>query len=284
MNTVESGQLPWLHVVVVLYKTPAQESTTLRALAMQSERAPNISMTIWDNSPQSVYESATFEGLKGCFQAVEYVHAPENTPLSILYNRVIKANPADIYLLLDQDSDLPATYLETLHETSRSRPDILLFAPKVVANGQIVSPGQFGRIRGKLLSGIEPGLRSAEKATVVTSGLALRRALFFQFDLWFNEKLWLYLIDTDFFLRFRSKIVSYWVLSEEINHGSALREELTLDQQIFRFRNLRWSYLTMMRSQRKAMAPAYGYALAMSLSRAIKQRSATFLFGWNKNR
>ena len=273
-----------LLILVVLYNTPAAQSATLTSLLSQTDIGFATHLVIWDNSPQSMKDDALLYDLEGRFASVRYMHDGTNKPLSKLYNDVIRENSADLYLILDQDSDLQATYVANISKAAAENRDIALFAPQVIVGGKLVSPGGFGKVRGRQLADVPSGPVPARDFTVITSGLLFRREIFTRHALWFNENLWLYCVDTDFFLRFRDVCPTFYITGERIGHSSALRENLPLDQQLFRFWNLRWSYLTMMRNQNRSVPMAYGYMAAMSLSRTMKQRSLKFLTGWDRSR
>ncbi|SOB97699.1 GT2 family glycosyltransferase [Rhodobacter sp. JA431] len=274
-----------MFVLVVLYKTEMRESGTLQSLARQTVDGSDVSLLIWDNSPSSMWDAATAAALEDRFAKVDYRHTPENTPLSTLYNTAIRDSSEALIVLLDQDSDLSASYLQTAQDSAAAAPDLFLFAPKVYANGGVMSPGCFNSYKGWQPTTLTAGRQSTAQRTVVTSGLVIRRSLFEAHDIRFNEALWLYSIDTDFFLAFRDLEREFFILEESIAHESALREDLSLEQRLFRFRNLRWSYLTMMRERG---CVSYGkaclYMLGMSLSRSLKFQSPKFLQGWSHSR
>ena len=273
-----------LLVLVVLYKTPMQESRTLQSLIGQARIPASVRLIIWDNSPQSMRDADTLDALAGRFGAVQYIHDENNKALSSLYNDVVKANPADLYLILDQDSGLPPEYVENALARAAEHPRVALFAPQIVVGGQLVSPGGFGKVRGRQIATVHPGIAPSTGMAVITSGLMFRASLFVEHGLWFNENLWLYAVDTDFFLRFRESFSEFYILDQKIQHDSALRGEMGIEQRLFRFRNLRWSYLRMMKDQGRSMVLPRLYMLTASCNRTLQYRTPRFLLGWNRDR
>jgi GT2 family glycosyltransferase len=269
-----------MFVLIVLYKTSMRDSSTLETLARQTANGSTTSLLIWDNSPTSMWDEQTAAALKSQFEQVNYRHTPENTPLSILYNTAIHESTRDLIVLLDQDSELSETYLQTAQESADTLPHIFLFAPKVYANGEIMSPGCFNNYKGWQPTTLTTGPQPTAQRTVVTSGLVIRRSLFETYDIRFNESLWLYAIDTDFFLKFRDLEAEFCILEESIAHESALREILPLDQRLFRFRNRRWSYLKMHADRNRMNIRPRLYMLYLSLRHALRYRSMQFLKGW----
>ncbi|MCA0044098.1 glycosyltransferase [Celeribacter litoreus] len=272
-----------MFVLVVLYKTNMRDSGTLKTLARQACDGSDISLLIWDNSPISMWDDVSVAELKSRFAQVDYRHTPENTPLSKLYNTAIRESSENLIVLLDQDSDLSDTYLKTAQETASAEPSIYLFAPKVYANGEVMSPGCFNSYKGSQPATLTSGRQPTAGRTVVTSGLVIRRSLFDTHTIRFNENLWLYAIDTDFFLKFRDLEPAFVILEESIAHESALREDLPLDQRLFRFRNRRWSYLRMHSDRNQMNVMPKIYMLYLSLLHSWKFRSIKFLKGWRSS-
>lgn len=271
-----------LIVLLVIYNATFEGSATLTGLIKQQE-APDLRLVIWDNSPSSQMDWRLYDELSAKVTEIHYVHTPENTPLSVLYNRVVREWPAELYVFLDQDSAIGPDFLAGIHAAAQKRRDIMVFVPRLVFGGRLVSPGAFGTFKGRELRAIEPGVQATAGRTVMTSGMTVRRQVF-DTGLWFNEVLWLYMIDTDFFLRFRARYDRFWVLEETVQHGSALRSDMNLEQRLLRFRNLRWSYLVVMRQHGRVVLAPLIYMLLMSLSRAVRFRSFRFLSGWSRDR
>lgn len=270
-------------ILVVFYKTNMTESGTLQTLLKQVAECSDVSLLIWDNSPWSMWDENLGAQLGSKFGRVSYHHTPDNTPLSKLYNTAIRENDEQLIILLDQDSELSETYLSSAHTAADQHPSIFLFAPQVYANGDVMSPGCFNSYKGWQPDVLKAGVQPTARRTVVTSGLVIRRRLFSMHDIKFNEALWLYAIDTDFFLKFRDLEADFCILDEKIDHESALRENLSLEQRLFRFRNLRWSYLTMHSERSRTNFLPKLYMVYSSLKHAIKFRSVKFLTGWDSS-
>lgn len=268
-------------VVVVLYGTRMEESVTLQSLVNQGAISRQARLVIWDNSARSGRDDDLLAELNSLYASAEFSHSPENTGLSVVYNSLVKRCGSGLYVFLDQDSGLSASYLRSVADAASGHRDLGLFVPQVEADGVLVSPAGFGHCTGKLLTGIDEGINSTESRTIITSGIAVRASVFEDAGLWFNERLWLYSIDTDFFLRFRDVFPTFYVLGEKIVHGSALRSTLSLEQRLFRFKNLRWSYLQMFRGRGTSMLMPLAYMAWSSVKRAIQYKCPRFLSGWS---
>lgn len=270
-----------LNILVVLYNTPMAKSVTLISLLPQLEGRV-VKLTIWDNSPESMADYEFISHFKQFVPDTVYYHSPENTSLSVVYNRVVRGSVADVHLILDQDSCLPSNFIKTLMAAVQSHPDVKLFVPRVRVEGELVSPGYFGTFKGRRASTFASGINPTASSMIVSSGMAIRSQLH-DVGLCFNEELWLYAIDTDFFLRFRERYREFYVLECDILHHSALRSDLEVEQALFRFRNLRWSYLKMFRSQGKSVFVLRLYLFYLSFRYSIRYVSFKFFLRWDSD-
>lgn len=269
-------------VLVVLYKTNMKDSATILGLMSQRDINFAVDITFWDNSPTSVYDAEVVQRLRGTFRSISYRHTPENVSLSKVYNSHISEDNADVFVIFDQDSLISDHYICSIWLAINANPTIPLFAPQVFSGGRLISPGNFKLFKGVHIDHVDGGLLSSSGITVIMSGIAVRRSVVTA-GINFNESLWLYAVDTDFFLRFRELYKSIWVLDERIDHDSALRSDLKLDQRVFRFYNLRWSYLRMHLPSSYARLLMYIYLVFLSARHAVKYRSFRFMTGWSNN-
>lgn len=269
-----------LGILIVLYRCRPQDSATIRTLLAQDRADGRVTVTLWDNSPEGHEDCPAIKRLRAAFGTVDYVHCPDNLPLSQVYNRFVQSSGGRVVLILDQDSTLPATHLAVLQRDLARFPDVMLFVPRILSGGSLISPGRFGRIKGGRIGTIAAGLHRAAGHTAIASGMAIRTEVFDR-GLTFNEDLWLYAIDTDFFLRFRDRFDSFCVMDVDVIHGSALRSALTLEQRLFRFRTLRWAHLQMLKSLGRDGAALRAYLFYLSVKHAVRYGSLRFLTGWD---
>jgi GT2 family glycosyltransferase len=203
-------------IVVVLYKTKLQESTTITTLSKYI--LPDIKLVIWDNSP-SALSDVDIEKLNKMFSVMEYQHTPENISLSKIYNFVFRNNlQYDFFLIFDQDSSLTADYFIKLQEAIIQFPDINLFLPLIYNKNQIVSPGDFFICKGKYWENKHTGLVVARNRLAIASGMAIRISYLENIVKPFDERLKLYGIDSQFILEYGKRNKYFYVLDYVLDH------------------------------------------------------------------
>lgn len=145
IQPLTTGVSPSILAVVVLYQMAASRSPTLsslcRALA-RSGLASHFSLLIYDNSrsPQEVLDNFPV--------ATQYLHDAANGGVAAAYNAAFRAaeqNSVEWLLLLDQDTEINANYLETLWRRlleTAAVPRFAAWVPKIVSRDKIVSPAR----------------------------------------------------------------------------------------------------------------------------------------------
>jgi GT2 family glycosyltransferase len=170
---------PKVLVVVVRYRTPLEESETMRTLscclAEDAELRRKFATLIWDNSPVA-------QPMPNFPVQVEYRHSGENVGVAGAYNYAIERAEqcgASWLLLLDQDTKLPEGFLAAMHEHAirlESETRIAAVAPAVLMNGVPVSPKILSRWGGAK----DPAPNFAgpvfEELIIMNSGMLLRLA------------------------------------------------------------------------------------------------------------
>jgi GT2 family glycosyltransferase len=210
---------PKMLIIVVLYKSRVLDSDTFKSLiASKDALSDTDKICIWDNSPipQSVEDLTNISNLNFC--EIEYTSTPENLSLSKIYNTIIKANPQmDYVVLLDQDSVFGSAYINAFKDAQSKHAEIKMFAPLITSNGLVVSPGHFVYFNGKYWKSPKYGLVKSKNTIAIASGLiisidAVRKVGYFE------ERLTLYGIDTNFMIRFSRCYEEFYVLSTTFNH------------------------------------------------------------------
>ena len=135
-----------LLAVVVIYKMQPSHSPTLQTLLrsrdFSRETGSDISILIWDNTPNGQTPTDLPPGLR-------YVSAPHNPGLSTAYNHaliVAQNEGCDWLLTLDQDTVLPDSFLPGIAAIADRLQDELTVAailPGVVGNNKRLSPFRF---------------------------------------------------------------------------------------------------------------------------------------------
>jgi hypothetical protein len=161
-----------------------------------------------------------------------------------VYNSVIekKLDYFDYFIILDDDSGLPLKFfIEVERVLTMSRPPKVAL-PKIYFNKKLISPGKINYIKGKAIESIDSGVHSSKNLTGIMSGTVIStnylRFSKENYGFYFNEKLDFYSIDTCFFKMYRKEFTTIFVLDVELEHSSALRSDLTLDERVSRYMNL----------------------------------------------
>lgn len=165
-----------LLVVIVLYKTKLEDSSTYRTLkASLAHYCQKTDLYIYDNSPikNSVATCAEFN--------ITYFWDKGNSGISKAYNAAaahgMNSNK-EWLLLFDQDSNLPVDYVEVMLRSVMKYDDHSLFVPVLKQEELILSPCKFRFMKGNAFKTIEEGPMSFLNISVFNSGILVRLALF----------------------------------------------------------------------------------------------------------
>lgn len=218
--------------LVVLYKQKYSDSQTVCSFAdfHFGENKSNF-FVVWDNSPES---GTSDSDLKQFLQTenVEYVHSPENTPLSKVYNYCLDAySDFDFLLIFDQDSRIIRTDFDSyLDRTVSENPNIHIFLPHIYSNGKLYSPGKFWVFKGWHYKTLSVGIHQDKLYTAIMSGTCVRVNFLMQNNIRFNENLSLYGIDTCFFSDVRKIDSKFYVLDEKLEHDLSEFKLIEIDK------------------------------------------------------
>lgn len=201
--------------VVVRYKTPLEESRTIRSLAeafrTRADLAETYQVLIWDNSPVT---ADCRELPIPCL----YSHTGENLGVSGAYNGAMQLALENDYpwmLLFDQDTTVETEFLSAMITCCQEllpRTEIAAIAPTVRAGGRVVSPTRrrFGRVRcyPEDESGTAPG-----EASAINSGCVLRTSALQSIG-GYSEDFWLDYSDIYVFHQFALRGLKLWRAAE----------------------------------------------------------------------
>lgn len=211
-------------LLVVLYKVVPENSPTLQsylsyAKSLDEAAINGYRLLIWDNSPEACEDVVHLFREQLPLLHIQYVHTPENTPLSKIYNQVAAQIAEDSYLtLLDQDTSLPVEYFEELALAQRSLEPLIL--PKVICQGRLVSPGTRFFAHGRLLESVPAGNVKSRNLLAINSGMSIRGDVFRRIR--YDERLNFYGTDTYFMKKYESKYDHAFVLNQPIEHSLAV--------------------------------------------------------------
>lgn len=180
-----------------------------------------MSLLIYDNSPSP--QTGSFDSLG--FGEFVYHHDPRNSGLAAAYNRGLSEaheGGAEWLLLLDQDTELPLPFLEELHRTIEASPEppICAIVPKLIRNGEMLSPQQVGRFHNRSVlvgfSGIFPG------AVTALNSAACLRVKAMETIGGFPQEYWLDFLDHVVFHRLQQAGGKILILDALIEHHLSL--------------------------------------------------------------
>lgn len=210
---------------------------------------------------------------------LRYLHRAANPPLGAAYNDAVRAflGESMYVLILDQDTWLPSDLFPVAARECESANEPAIMAPTIRADGRLVSPSSFCLGWGRHWSKPRFGIQTTQNTVIINSGSFIHRRVFLEQGIWFDERLRLYGIDTDFFIRVAERnrrfLVLPLIIEHDLSFGSAstvvkaakLREMLASNRLIYSNASL---------PKRVAVA-LVGYVV--SVVYAIRHRSFEFL-------
>ena len=206
--------------LVVLYKQKYSDSQTLRSFSeFNFGKNKNNFFVIWDNSPSSETSGADIGRFLNT-ENVEYIHTPENTALSKIYNTSLeKYSDFDFFLIFDQDSKIiRSDYDSYLEKIILENPELNIFLPQIYSKNKLYSPGRFWVFKGWHYKNLLAGIHKDKFYTAIMSGTCVRIDFLKKHNIRFNENLSLYGIDTCFFSDVRKIDKHFYVLEERLEH------------------------------------------------------------------
>lgn len=206
----------------------------------------------------------------------DYSWHPENTPLSVIYNKTASQIGQNEYMIiLDQDSKLPPEFLIEMRSAAEINPEVKLFLPKVHNGEKLVSPGKLFLFKGHHLKHITHGKISSKNMLAISSGMMISSQYLSKNS--FDERLALYGIDTRFMIDFARKEDHLSVVPTTISHDTALWSTSDPDKLLPRFRALirTWPIVFEDKQLTKLASTFYGYVLRLKMT--IKYRDLRFL-------
>ncbi|WP_166424735.1 hypothetical protein [Paraglaciecola sp. 20A4] len=184
-------------ILVILYNTEILSSITLVSLLNSNVNLKGYNLVIWNNGPNKLSDVDIVPFQEVGFY-VQIVQTIENTSLANIYNTFIKMHRAVRYVILDHDSNLSDQYLMSLSTVGADK----IGVPIIYCDGDQVGPLLNCRL---CLS--KDIIRDEDAFVAIGSGLVIG------FDITktlketqgqvFDERFFLYGVDTTFFLRLK---------------------------------------------------------------------------------
>lgn len=214
---------PLLHIqaVLVLYKTKPSVSKsflTLSAAVKAVDGRMRVSLLVYDNSPTALSsEDRCIDGLP-----FDYRHDSSNGGLVRAYNSALSTaqeSGREWLLLLDQDTELPATYFETFLRAYPWLDDrIACVLPRVHINGKFAEPKYSGFFHASRFifdaektGPVAEEISSINSASFVNVPYLIRRG-------GYPSNYWLDAVDFWFFAEAYRSGMKTWLLDTHIDH------------------------------------------------------------------
>lgn len=205
-----------LLIVIVLYKIRLEDSLTFKTVLNSLGTVNNqLSIYIYDNSPESKQDDMLYEGLD-----IKYLKDYNNAGISKAYNAAAdygRSKNKKWLLLLDQDSDLPIDFFSSINNSISVYPQESLFVPVLKQDGLILSPCRFRFMKGSALKKIEKGIFSLKGHSVFNSGIIIRLSKFYEVG-GYNEDIPLDFSDHSFIHRFKKHNKNLVVMPIVVEH------------------------------------------------------------------
>lgn len=226
-----------LSILVVLYNKSISESKTLKSLSSLSVKNDKVKLVVWNNGPESIKEQVestlSFEGFD--FKIIETLH---NESLAKIYNTFVNNKDSSSYLILDHDSILDQNYLNAAINSSTY--DLLL--PIIMCKDVIRAP-----FINKEVYKLDMAITSSDNIVSIGSGLIIGAGVLDnmreKYHNVFDERFYLYGVDTSFFKRLnnsKNDFVSNIKVISPIEHSLSRFE--CEDNSISKFRDIERSY------------------------------------------
>ena len=258
-------------IVIVLYKQSINNSNAYNSL---KEYLIDYPIFFYDNSPEYDKENERYFKLEDT-----YTHNPLNPGLSFAYNRAAQYASEKSYkwlLLLDQDTILPDSILDSYQRIIREHPESMLFAPcvKIKNNDYFISPGKKILKRAVSKGRKIIGELSLKKYTAINSGLLINVNAYLKCG-GYNNKVFLDFSDFQFFERFSKYYDNFYAMDITLEQELS-NNETDFNRLMNRFRIFCYCARN---CERKTFLDIIGYLIVVS-GRAIKLfiRTKNFVF------
>ncbi len=248
-------------IILVLYKKNEKDSNTLSSIISNMYNYNKFHMVIWDNSPTRMLSYGKLEQINKIINT-QYIHCPENYPISKVYNIVIKQN-INLYqyvILLDHDTEISTLFFKEIeNNVSKTSNTCKLLLPKVYSNNTLVSPAKLYGFYGKNISYILEGYKLSKYKTAINSGMIISMDIFrdgFEYDI----NLTLYGIDDYFMKLYAKKFPYFYVLNCNLSHSlDFFNGNESIEKRYFRFKNMMSAIIYLNKNNIFQMTFAYIY-------------------------
>jgi len=212
---VESEKIFDTVILVLLYDKEIRESATLNSVGKLHSLNKRTLLVVWNNGPVEILINETFfDSLMSKGFEIVVEQTTNNISLAKIYNSIIDKYISSSYVFLDHDTILNNKYFKTITSIQNN---VLL--PLVCMNNEIIYP----KINGHTIKEGQK-INDADFVMSIGSGLVLSRDITNlikdKFNNVFDERFYLYGVDSTFFYRLRSlKFNSKITIIDPIEHS-----------------------------------------------------------------
>lgn len=262
-------------ILILLYNKQITESKTLSSLISSDIQFSHARLVIWNNGPNklSSYDVSHLEDLG---YEVVVKETLNNESLAVVYNCFIYENQAEKYIFLDDDSSLNSDYIKAACGSANS----IVSMPLITSGGVVVNPKVNSSVCCK-----DQELTSNDKILTIGSGLVLGHdiviEMFDKISTVFDERFYLYGVDTTFCLRLKElQLISKIKLIDGFEHSMSRFEKES--EEVSHFRKVERSYdfgltLKYYYPKKKAFFEILMYMI-MTLKRKLLKQPTEFSF------
>jgi hypothetical protein len=225
-----------ISILVVLYSCEIKESKTIATLISAGGARKNVNLIIWNNGPKHL-ESIDYQNIQNRgFASVSVIETIENRALSKIYNDFINQWASERYVFLDHDSTLNNQFLDV----ALGDEQLHIGVPLITVTDEVKSPSM------NIRKGHENGpYNHKDRIVGIGSGVVLSAyavtLLKNKYTNVFDERFYLYAVDTTFFFRVRNSGLNRLIkLIKGFEHSLSRLEIESIEK--IKFRKVERSY------------------------------------------
>lgn len=219
-----------LAVLVVLYDCEPEKSASYLKLTESANSNSDISVCFWNNGPKGVLLDTNISN-------IQLIETLNNISLAKIYNTFIESYKAENYFILDHDTFINETYLDELMMTNFFGVSI----PNISSNGKLYYPiikKSYSPFSKAVIA--NSNIYKLNKVKVflsIGSGICINNKMVakfkFKFGSVFDERFYIYGVDTTFFVRLKKVNNSRVQVANNLEHSLSRIDEKEFS--LFRF-------------------------------------------------
>ncbi len=223
-------------VILVLYRTVLEDSTSFRTLSMGDTGSELIDLVVYDNTPESQERPEFFEsnGFK-----IQYISDTSNPGIGKAYNRAVeiaKTKNKKWILFLDQDTQIAKDMLPLFLEHVNQEHGMHVFGTTLFgSDDRLISPSKYRFKRGFRMHHVPSGLIDLARIRPINSLLLLSIEVFNKVG-GYNEKIKLDFSDHEFLGRVQKIYKQMFVIPADNRHSLSTSDDTNLESIKTRFK------------------------------------------------